>query len=56
MIGGIGVSGSAVENDKIVAEAAGKITNIIWEIRLGIKNILKSVFIFHFCLGSGQYI
>merc|ERR1712150_300588 len=29
MIGGIGVSGSTVENDKIVAEAAGKITNII---------------------------
>jgi len=28
MIGGIGVSGSSVENDKIVAEAAGKITNI----------------------------
>ena len=25
MIGGIGVSGSSVENDKIVAEAAGKI-------------------------------
>ena len=28
MIGGIGVSGSSVENDKIVAEAAGKIANI----------------------------